>query len=249
MGRLDGKIALVTGGTSGIGLATVRLFLAEGAKVALTGRDEVRLGELRAEFGPEVLVLGADVANLHEMEGVAREVAERWGALDVVFANAGVFRATGAGIYDPDTVDVLLSTNVKGVLNTVQSVLPLLRRGASVVFTSSTVDDLGSPGMAVYAATKAAVRSLARTLSAELVDRGIRVNVVAPGPIETPIWNRSGIPAEIVPAMADGIRQTNPMKRFGSAEEIARTALFLASDDSSYMLGERIAVDGGAGSL
>lgn len=249
MGRLDGKIALVTGGTSGIGLATVRLFLAEGAKVALTGRDEARLAELGAEFGPEVLVLGADAADLAQMEGVARAIEERWGALDVVFANAGVFRATGAGTYDPATVDLLLSVNVKGVLNTVQSTLPLLRKGASVVFTSSTVDDLGSPGMAVYAATKAAVRSLARTLSAELVDRGVRVNVVAPGPIETPIWNRSGFPAEIIPAMADGIRQTNPMKRFGTAEEVARAALFLASDDSSYMLGERLAVDGGAGTL
>ncbi|MCB9497391.1 MAG: SDR family oxidoreductase [Fibrobacteria bacterium] len=249
MGRLQGKTALVTGGTSGIGLETAKLFVAEGAKVAVTGLDPERLETTRAELGPEALVFGADVSDRQAMETVAARIRETWGHLDVVFANAGVFRAAPIERMDEATMDLLLGTNFKGVVHTVQATLPLLAPGASVIFTSSAVDSKGYAGMSLYAATKAAVRSLARSLSAELVDRGIRVNVVAPGAIETPIWGRTGLPQEVVDGMAAGIKDTNPMKRFGKPSEIARTVLFLASDDSSYILGQNLYVDGGTQAL
>lgn len=249
MGRLRGKRALITGGTSGIGWETARLFVAEGARVAVTGLDPERLARAGSELGPQALALEADVSSRAAMERVAAEIRTRWEGLDIVFANAGVFRAAPIEAMDEATMDLLLGTNLKGVVYTMQATLPLLAPGASVVFTSSTADTKGNPGMNLYAATKAAVRSLARSLSAELVGRGIRVNVVAPGAIETPIWGRTGLPSDVVEGIAARIRQSNPMGRFGRPEEIAKTVLFLASDDSSYILGQNLYVDGGAEAL
>ncbi|MEK7393154.1 MAG: SDR family oxidoreductase, partial [Fibrobacterota bacterium] len=200
-------------------------------------------------LGPDALVLEANVSSRAAMDMVASQIKQRWGGLDVVFANAGVFRAAPIEMMDDSTMDLLLGTNLKGVVYTVQATLPLLVSGASVIFTSSTVDTKGYAGMSLYAATKAAVRSLARSLSAELVGRGIRVNVVAPGAIETPIWGRTGLPQEVVDGMAAGIRESNPMGRFGKPGEIAKTVLFLASDDSSYILGQNLYVDGGTQAL
>lgn len=249
MGRLQGKTALVTGGTTGIGLATAKLFLAEGARVAITGQNPDRLRTAQAELGPEVLVLRADVASRPDMAEVGRILAETFGTLDVVFANAGIFQAVPLEAVTDEILDSQVGVNIKGIFHTVQAVLPILANPASIVLTGSTVDSQGYPGMSVYAATKAAVRSLARSLSAELVGRGVRVNVVAPGPIETPIWTKSGLPQEILEGMSKGIVEQIPIHRFGKPEEVARAVLFLASDDSSYVLGESLLVDGGSGTI
>lgn len=249
MGRLQGKCALITGGTTGIGLATAKLFVAEGARVAITGRDPARLQEALASLGPDALGFVADVASATQMAEVGHKLREAFGTVDAVFANAGVFRAAPLEAVNDALVDELIGTNLKGIFHTVQAVLPMLASPASIVLTGSTVDEQGYPGMSVYAATKAAVRSLARSLSAELVGRGVRVNVVAPGPIETPIWGKTGLPAEVVEGMAKGIVEQLPIHRFGKPEEVARAVLFLASEDSSYMLGSSLLVDGGSGNL
>lgn len=249
MGRLAGKTALITGGTSGIGLETARLFVAEGARVAVTGLDTARLESTRIELGEDSLAIHADVSDARAMQTVAERLKTQWGRLDVVFANAGVFRGAPLEMMDDAFMDLLWNTNVKGVLHTVRAALPLMGQGGSIVFTSSGADSKGTPGMGMYAATKAAVRSLARSLASEVVGRGIRVNVVAPGPIETPIWGRTGLPPEVVKGIADGVRSSNPMKRFGQAAEIAKAVLFLASDDSSYILGQNLYVDGGGEAL
>lgn len=249
MGRLAGKTALITGGTSGIGLETARLFVAEGARVAVTGLDMARLDSTRAELGEGSLSIHADVASPQAMQAVAERLKAQWGRLDVVFANAGQFRGAPLELMDEATMDLLWNTNVKGVLHTVRAALPLMGQGGSIVFTSSGADCKGTPGMGMYAATKAAVRSLARTLASEVVDRGIRVNLVAPGAIETPIWGRTGLPPEVVAGIAEGIRSSNPMKRFGKPSEIAKAVLFLASDDSSYVTGQNLYVDGGGEAL
>ena len=245
MQRLQGKTALITGGTTGIGRATAELFLREGARVAITGQDAGRVAEAAAALGPGVLGLRADVASAADMADVARRVQAEFGLLDVVFANAGVAHPRPLADVDEAHIDAQFGVNVKGVIYTVQKLLPVLRRPASIVLTASTVAELGTPNMSVYAATKAAVRSLARSLSAELAPQGVRVNVVSPGPIETPIFGKMGLPEAAVREWGDQIKAKVPLARFGTVEEVAKAALFLASDDSSYLLGENLLVDGG----
>lgn len=249
MGRLSGKNAVITGGTTGIGFSTAKLFLAEGARVAITGRDPERLESARRELGPEVLVLSADVARKSEMDTVGETLKKEFGRVDILFANAGIFQAAPIEAWTDDMLESVLSTNVKGVVYSVQAVLPMLANPASIVLTSSTVDSQGYAGMNIYAASKAAVRSLARSLSAELAPRGVRVNAVAPGPIDTPIWGKTNLPKEVVEGMIAGTKAGNPLHRFGTPEEVARAVLFLASDDSSYILGESLFVDGGSATL
>jgi len=217
--------------------------------VAITGQNPQRLKEAQQELGPDALVLQADVSSRSEMVEVGRRIGEVFGTLDVVFANAGIFKAVPFEAVTDELLDALVAVNVKGIFHTVQAVLPILANPASIVLTGSTADSQGFPGMSVYAATKAAVRSLARSMSAELVGRGVRVNVVSPGPIETPIWTKSGLPEEVVQGMAKGIVEQIPVHRFGKPEEVARAVLFLASDDSSYVLGESLLVAGGSGTL
>jgi len=245
MGKLDGKTALITGGTSGIGLETARLFLEEGARVAITGQDVGRLREAEGALGDGVVAVRAEMRSLPDIEYMVEEVREQFGGLDVLFVNAGVTWAAPFADIDEGAFDGQVAINLKGPFFTMQKAAPVLNEGASVILNTSNLAEMGMPGMSVYSATKAAVRSLARTFSAELVGRGVRVNALGPGPTDTPIYGKLGMEPEALQHMAGQISGQIPMKRFGRPEEIARAALFLASDDSSFMLGEEVLVDGG----
>lgn len=249
MGRLSNKTALITGGTTGIGFATARLFQQEGARVAITGQDAQRVAQAAEQLGAGALALQANVASRSEMDAVAQRLQAEFGGLDIVFANAGIAQPRPLAEVDEAHLDTLLGVNFKGVVYTVQSVLPLLRNPSSVVLNATTMVEVGIAGMSIYSATKAAVRSLARTLSAELVQRGIRVNAISPGLVETPIYGKLGLPPEAVKAWGEQLIAGVPVKRFGRDDEIARAVLFLASDDSSYMLGENLLVDGGVANV
>jgi NAD(P)-dependent dehydrogenase (short-subunit alcohol dehydrogenase family) len=249
MARLSGKTALITGGTSGIGLATAQLFLKEGARVAITGQDAGRVEEAARLLGPGAIAIRADVSSASEMASLATRLKAEFGGLDIVFANAGIAKPAALADVDEAHIDEQINVNFKGVIYTVQKMVPLLRRPASVILTSTTLIEQGPAGMSVYSATKAAVRSLARTLSAELLPHGVRVNVVSPGPIETPIFGKLGLPAEAVQEMAGHILAKVPLARMGQADEVAKAVLFLASDDSSYVLGENLLVDGGMATI
>lgn len=246
---LSGKTAVITGGNSGIGLATAKLFVQNGAKVAIVGRDSKTLAAAQRELGDNVVAIQADVSSIDQVGAVTREVEAKLGKVDILFANAGIAEFTPMDQVDEAFFDKTFNTNVKGVFFTTQKLAPLMRDNGAVLFTTSVVNQLGWPGTSVYSASKAAVRSLARTMAAELLPRKIRVNAISPGPIDTPIYGRLGMPPEAVQEMADGILQKTPMHRFGSAEEVAKVALFLASDQSSYLTGNEISVDGGLGQL
>ena len=245
MARLTGKTALITGGTTGIGLATAKLFLQEGARVAITGQDAGRVAEAGAMLGANAIAIRADVSSASEMAAVAARLKKEFGGLDIIFANAGIAKPMPFAEVDEENINSQIGVNLKGVIYTVQKMLPILRNPASIILTSTTLTQQGLAGVSVYSATKAAVRSLARTLSAELVGQGVRVNVISPGPIETPIYGKMGMSAEAVQQMAGMVLGKVPVGRFGQADEVAKAVLFLASDDSSYILGEDLLVDGG----
>ena len=249
MGRLTGKTALITGGTTGIGLATAKLFLKEGARVAIIGQDAERVAIAGKELGEGAIALRADVSSMHDMAGVAARLKADFGKLDVVFANAGIAQPMPFSDVDDDNSDNQIDVNFKGVIYTIQSMLPLLNKPSSIVLTSTTMIEKGVAGMSVYAATKAAVRSLARTLSAEFAPRGVRVNVISPGLIETPIYGKLGLPAEAVQEWATQLMAKVPASRIGQADEVAKAVLFMASDDSSYMMGENVLFDGGMATI
>lgn len=249
MGRLTGKTALITGGTTGIGLATAHLFLKEGARVAIVGQDAARVEEAGKALGAGALALRADVSKLADMAAVAARLKGEFGKLDIVFANAGIAKPMPFSDVDEGNIDAQLDVNFKGVIYSVQSMLPLLSNPSSVVLTSTTMIEKGIAGMSVYAATKAAVRSLARTLTSELAPRGVRVNVISPGLVETPIYGKLGLPPETVKEWAGQLLASVPAGRFGQADEVARAVLFLASDDSSYMMGENVLFDGGVAAV
>lgn len=249
MGRLTGKTALITGGTTGIGLAAAKLFQQEGARVAITGQDAQRVRDAAAELGPRALALRANAASATEMADVARRIRDELGELDILFVNAGVAKPMAFADVTEAHIAEHLDVNLRGVIWSVQRMLPVLRRPASVILTSTTLTEQGAAGMSVYAASKAAVTSLGRSLAAELVGQGVRVNVISPGPIETPIYGKLGLPQESVREMAAQILAKVPVGRFGQADEVAKAALFLASEDSSYILGENLLVDGGMATL
>ena len=249
MKRLEGKVAVVTGGNSGIGLATAKRFQEEGARVAIAGRGKKTLDEAVKTIGNGVVAVQADVAKLADVDKLYAEVSKKLGKIDVLFVNAGVakfapFAETSESLYD-EQFDI----NTKGAYFTIQKAIPFLNDGASIILNTSVVDDLGSPNTSAYAATKAALRSFARTAAAELVGRGIRVNTVAPGPIVTPIFGRTGLPQEAIDDFAKGVLTQVPMKRFGQPEEVAGAVAFLASQDASYITGVEINVDGGMGQV
>jgi NAD(P)-dependent dehydrogenase (short-subunit alcohol dehydrogenase family) len=244
--RLFNKAALITGGNSGIGLATARLFVAEGAKVAITGRDRTRLDEAVEELGPNAIGIVADANDIAATENAVAEAVAKFGKLDIVFANAGISAFTPVGGTALETFEAVLKTNITAVFFTVQAAVPHLNDGASVILNGSVISMLGNPGYAAYAASKAGVRAMARVMASELSPRSIRVNVVSPGGTSTPIWNRSAPTPDAIIALEAKISKAIPLGRFGRAEEVAKTVLFLASDDASNIQGAEIFVDGGA---
>jgi NAD(P)-dependent dehydrogenase (short-subunit alcohol dehydrogenase family) len=245
MSKLNGKTAVITGGSSGIGLATAQTFIKEGAKVIITGRKQETIDEAIALLGENAFGVRGDVANLADLDTLFETVKEKFGGIDVLFVNAGVAFFAPLEASSEEFFDQIMNVNIKGAYFTVQKALPLLRNGSSIVLTTSVVNQIGMENASVYSATKAALRSLARTLSAELVGRGIRVNAVSPGPIETPIFSKTGMPQEALDEFGASVIQQVPMKRMGKAEEVANAVLFLASEDSSFILGSEIVVGGG----
>ncbi|MXN45705.1 SDR family oxidoreductase [Shinella kummerowiae] len=246
---VEGKTALVTGGSSGIGLATARLLRENGARVAITGRTAERLDAARSELGGDVLAIQADVSSLGELATMKTVLERDFAAIDIVFANAGVALGTPLASADEATYNAIMDTNVKGVFFTVQAMLPLMRDGGSIILNTSWLNQVGAPGRAILSASKAAVRSFARTMSAELIDRKIRVNAVSPGSIETPIHRGTNQTEEEFRAYAARVGSQVPAGRMGKPEEIAAAVLFLASDASAYMLGSEIVIDGGRSEL
>jgi len=247
--RFQNKIVLVTGGNSGIGLAAAQAFAKEGARVVVAGRDPKTLEQAKASIGANAIVVQADVAKLADIDRVIAETAKLSGRIDVLFVNAGTGAFLPIEASDEELFDRLVATNVKGAYFTIQKALPHMREGSSIVINASSVVDMGIPNSSVYTATKAAVASLARSLALELGPRGIRLNVVNPGPTETPIFGRMGLDAETTKAMAAQIIAGVPMKRFGAPEEVARAVLFLASDEASFVHGASLGVDGGMAAL
>ncbi|SRR5258708_2820244 len=249
MKRYAGKTVVITGGNSGIGLATAKLFYAEGANVAISGRDQKTLDEAVKIIGPNTLAVKADVSKLADIDRFYAQVAAKFGKIDAIFANAGIAKFAPIDGTSEQLFDETFDINVKGMYFTLQKAVPHLNDNAGIVLNSSVVNALGTPNASVYAASKAAVRSLARTFAAELVGRGIRVNVVSPGPITTPIFGRTGLPQAAIDEFAETIKNDNPMKRFGTPEEVGHAVLFLASPEASYITGVDLNVDGGFGQL
>ncbi len=244
--RLANKTALITGGNSGIGLATARLFVAEGAKVTVTGRNKETLEAAAKELGPNALALTADATDIAATEAAVRRAAERFGKLDILFANAGIPGTTPLGATAPEAFENVLKTNITAVFFTVQAALSHLNDGASIILNGSVISVLGNPGYAAYAASKAGVRAMARVMASELSPRGIRVNVVAPGAARTPIWNGAAPTPDAFAALEKRIARSTPLARMADADDIAKTVLFLASDDSAHIQSAEIFVDGGA---
>jgi NAD(P)-dependent dehydrogenase (short-subunit alcohol dehydrogenase family) len=244
-GKLEGKIALITGGNSGIGLATAKQFVNEGAYVFITGRREAELAAAKKQIGKNVTAIQGDVSNLDDLERLFAQIRKEKGKIDIVFANAGVARYAPIGTITEDFFDSIFDINVKGVLFTVQKSLPLLRDGGSIILNASIVGSKGLSSNSVYSATKAAVRSFARTWTTDLKDRRIRVNAISPGPINTPGLSELLASSETGEQRKKMISTTVPLGRFGKPEEIAKAVVFLASDDASYITGIELFVDGG----
>src|SRR5271166_4565319 len=247
--KLKNKVALITGGTSGIGLATAKAFRDEGAHVVVVGQDQARLEEARHELGAEAMALRADLRNISEIDNLIQTVRKKFGHIDVLFANAGKGTAAPLEAVTEEQIDEQFAVNFKGIFFTVQKAAPILAKGGSVVLTTSFLNAVGTPGLSILSATKAAVRSLTRSLAAELAPRGIRVNAVSPGPISTPFHGKLGLSEKQLNEAASTIEDQVPLHRFGEAGEIAKAALFLASDDSSFMTGSELVVDGGISQL
>ena len=244
--RLQNKTALITGGNSGIGLATAKRFVAEGARVVITGRNQATLEAAAKELGPNVLAVVADATDIAATENAVAEAVKKFGRLDIVFANAGIAGSTPIGGTTLAAFETVIRTNITSVFFTVQAAAPHLNDGGSIILNGSVISVLGNPGYAAYAASKAGVRGMARVMASELAPRGIRVNVVAPGAAKTPIWKGAAPTAEAFAVLDKHISRSIPLGRLGEAEEVAKTVLFLASDDASNGNGAEIFVDGGS---
>jgi len=245
MGKLEGKAALITGGNGGIGLATARQFVNEGAYVFITGRRDPELAAAVEEIGKNVTGVQGDVSNLDDLDRLFAQIKREKGKLDIVFANAGVARYARLGTITEEYYDSIFNINVKGLLFTVQKALPLMPDGGSIILNASIVASKGFSSNSVYSATKAAVRSFARTWTTDLKDRGIRVNAVSPGSIDTPGLSDLLASAETGQERLKMISHSVPLGRLGTPDEIAKAVVFLASDDSSYITGTELFVDGG----
>jgi NAD(P)-dependent dehydrogenase (short-subunit alcohol dehydrogenase family) len=245
MGKLDGKIALITGGNSGIGLATAKRFVAEGAFVYITGRTQAKLDEAVKQVGTHVTGVQGDVSNLADLDRLFAQIKKEKGKLDVVFANAGIAKYAPLGSIDEQHFDSIFDGNVKGMVFTVQKALPLMPDGGSILLNASVVGSKGMPANSIYAATKAAVRSFARTWTTDLKARRIRVNAISPGPIDTEGLRELLGSSQTGQDRLNSISSTVPLGRLGVPDEIAKAAVFLASDDSSFVTGIELFVDGG----
>ncbi|ESQ79008.1 SDR family oxidoreductase [Asticcacaulis sp. YBE204] len=251
MTRLAHKTALITGGTSGIGLETARQFIAEGARVAVTGSSEASIAAARAELGDAVIYIQADAGDVRAQAAVAETVKAAFGRLDVLFVNAGKADFRPLDAWDEAAFDASVAINVKGPYFLIQALLPLFSDRASVILNTSINAHIGMATSSVYALTKAALQSLIRTLSGELIGRGIRVNAVSPGPIVTPLHTKltAGLPDAEAKAVADGIAAQIPLGRFGQPSEVAKIVVLFASDEAPFVVGSELTVDGGMSTL
>ena len=249
MGKLEGKVAVITGANSGIGLASAKLFTREGARVFMTGRRQKELDAAVAEVGATARGVQSDVSRLADLDRLFQIVREEAGVIDILFANAGGGEFLALGSITEEHFDKTFSTNVKGTLFTVQKALPLMKDGGVIILTGSTAATKGTPGFSVYSASKAAIRNFARTWILDLAPRRIRVNVLAPGATSTPGWHGLAASDEVQREMVAAVNSTTPLGRLGDPEESARAALFLASDDSSFVTGSELFVDGGSAQI
>ncbi len=245
MTRLKDKVAVITGGNSGIGLATVKLFLEEGAKVVFTGRRQEALDEAAASLSGDFLAVKADAANVDQSKELIKTAVGTFGKIDILFLNAGVAPPSPISDITVEHFNEIIETNVRGPFFTIKEAIPFLNQGAVIITNTSIVHQKGFEGFGVYAASKGALRSLSRVLANELKGKGIRSVSVAPGPINTPIYGKMGLPQEQMDAFGSSVVASVPLGRFGNPEEIAKTVLFLASDDASYINGVEFEVDGG----
>jgi NAD(P)-dependent dehydrogenase (short-subunit alcohol dehydrogenase family) len=249
MQRLKGKRAIITGGTTGIGIEMARQFVAEGATVAVTGLNEHTLSQARELLGPEVEIMRSDAGDVPAQAQLAQRLKEKFGQLDVVVLNAGIGVFKPLDQWDEAAFDRSVAVNLKGPFFLLQALLPLLANPSSVLLTGSVNAHVGMATSSVYSATKAALRSLARTLSGELIARGVRVNTISPGPVTTPIYAKLGLPPEALEQMSAAILGQVPAGRFGTPIEIAKAAVFLASDEAAFAVGSALVLDGGFTSI
>lgn len=245
MKRFEGKVAMVTGGNSGIGLAAAKAFAREGAQVAFTGRDEGTLKNAEKEIGSGALAIRADAARIADLDAAMAKVRDQFKRIDALFVNAGIGKFVPIAEVTEAMFDEIVTINLKGAFFTVQKALPLMARGSAVVLNASINAHIGLPGTTVYGATKAAVVNMAKTMSADLAERGIRVNAVSPGPVETPIFGRAGISSEQSRQTKEWLQNQTLVKRMAKPEEIAEAVLYLSSDVSSFVVGAELIIDGG----
>ncbi|MEP5341351.1 MAG: SDR family oxidoreductase [Algibacter sp.] len=249
MGKLEGKIAIITGGTSGIGLASAQEFINNGAKVVIFGRGQDALDAAVKQLGSNSHAVKGDVTNQSDLDRLFSETKSKFGGVDVLFINVGKGKLAPVADTDEAFFDDMMNVNFKGSYFTLQKGIKNLNPKASVIITTSWLNEIGFGGSSLLSASKAALRSVVRVASAELAEEGIRVNAVSPGPIGTPFWGKIGLPDDVLTGAAEAITGQTALKRFGTPEEVAKAVLFLASDDSSYMIGEEIAVHGGINSI
>ncbi|OUR91970.1 short-chain dehydrogenase [Flavobacteriales bacterium 34_180_T64] len=245
MNKLKDKVAIITGANSGIGLATAKLFLKEGAKVVLSGRRQEALDEVAENLEGDFITVKADVAIAEDNKRLIQKATEHYGNIDILFLNAGIAKPIPTTDITEAHFDEIININVKGPILAIKEALPSINDGGTILFTNSVVHQKGFDGLGVYSASKGALRAYSRVLTSEVKSRGIRVNSIAPGPIETPLYGKMDLPMDVVQEMGKGFAEQVPLGRFGTSEEVANAALFLASDEASYINGIEIEVDGG----
>jgi NAD(P)-dependent dehydrogenase (short-subunit alcohol dehydrogenase family) len=247
--RFEGKVAVVTGGNSGIGLGVAKAYAKEGAQVAITGRNGDTLQAAAREIGKGTLAIRSDAARLPDIEGAMQQIGERFGRIDALFVNAGIAKLVPFEEVTEALFDEMVNINLKGVFFTVQKAVSLMSRGSAIVLNASINAHLGMPTTTVYGATKAGVLNMAKTISADLLDKGIRVNAISPGPITSALLEREGLAGEKIQQTKDWIQSQVPVKRFGTPDEIAAAVLYLSSADSSFVVGSELVIDGGMSTL